>query len=455
MNNSTNGTTGVNWGLITPPSSPRKRSSLGYPFELDNGIPTPPASPRKSKSCILPRLSHPLFLTPPTSPIKSDGDLWTEPLPTLSIEKPPLIGRTLSVDGSDDRNTLTGTGEKDCSLSENTNLLAIDNLEDVQGLETNAPSPENRPKSPEHNRRRINFTKPDGTALPQVFGADDETATPLTQAPFARSFPFPHEERNALSPLPLRQFSSPLRPSQWVARGGTLSPPRTPSRRPDRFIPSRRPPNSTRESFHLTKSTDRLTAGERLTRQGILSPDPFSRQLRRSGRLNEELRTLRETHSIITGRAVLGRNGAALGLRRGSLTSNTRQISNGAVWNVGGSSVVSDTVVGVSNGRGGLLGSGTNAPLYTSMFLSRSDPEAELETHERRLALAFDVDQSSRVLGDTSPPNSPTSPGGTSSGYGSNSNFPTKHVWADSAWVKEGSTTRLSSIIIWSTLFHR
>jgi hypothetical protein len=54
--------------------------------------------------------------------------------------------------------------------------------------------------------------------------------------------------------------------------------------------------------------------------------------------------------------------------------------------------------MGISNGRGGILGSGTNAPLYKSMFLSRADPEAELEAYECRLALAFDVDQGDRVL---------------------------------------------------------
>ena len=136
--------------------------------------------------------------------------------------------------------------------------------------------------------------------------------------------------------------------------------------------------------------------------------DPFSRRLRRSGRLNDELRNLRETHSVMTGRANIHIRGTNPAVTRRS-SPETRQVSVGAVWNVGGPSAASDTVVGVSNGRGGLLGSGTNAPLYTSMFLSRSDPEAELEAYEQRLALALDVDQTDRVLEHSPAPCSPTS----------------------------------------------
>lgn len=244
-----------------------------------------------------------------------------------------------------------------------------------------------------------------------------------------------------LGRLPLRNSSSPLRPSQWVTRGGHLSPQRSDTRTPDRFISSRRPPNVTRESFELNKPAHRLTAEERITRSNTSSVDPFSRRLHRSGRLNDELQILQETHSGITERASLNRRGTNLSLRRSSFTPGNRQISAGAVWNVGGSSAVSDTVVGVSNGRGGMLGSGTNAPLYTSMFLSRSDPEAELEAYERRLALAFDVDQTDRILEHSISPNSPVV--GNSSIATSCPGSHTKHVWKDNAWAIDGVTSRL------------
>jgi hypothetical protein len=245
-----------------------------------------------------------------------------------------------------------------------------------------------------------------------------------------------------LSRLPVRFSSSPLRPSQWSTRGGFLSTPRPLSRTQDRFVTSRRPPNITRESFELNKPVSQLTTEERITRGASDSTDAFSRRLHRSGRMNEELRSLRETHSVLTSRSHMNRRDANLSIRRSSFNRGMRQVSNGAVWNVGGSSATSDTVIGVSDGRGGMLGTGTNAPLYTSVFLSRSDPEAELETYERRLALAFDVDQADRVLGHPStPPGSPTmvKPSETTFNTGS----PTKHVWKDSAWSREGALTRL------------
>lgn len=127
-----------------------------------------------------------------------------------------------------------------------------------------------------------------------------------------------------------------------------------------------------------------------------------------------------------------------MSLRRNSHTLGVRHVSPGTVWAVGGASAVSDTVVGVSNGRGGVLGSGTNAPLYTSMFLSRSDPEAELEAYERRLALAFDVDQADRVLNHTPDP-SPTK----SHNPGSSAKNQTRHVWRDNSWARDSPSTSL------------
>jgi hypothetical protein len=242
-----------------------------------------------------------------------------------------------------------------------------------------------------------------------------------------------------LGQLPIRHDSSPLRPSQWTARGGLLKFARHQTQMPDRFISSRRLPNIVRESFELNKPAERLTAEERRARNGASTTDPFGRRLHRSGRLNEELRGLRETHSVLTGRTSMNRRSPNPNLRRSSFTQGNRQISAGAVWNVGGSSAASDTVVAVSNGRGGMLGSGTNAPLYTSMFLCRSDPEAELEAYERRLALALDVNQTDRVLQHTTRVNDFLSASPSSQ----SSHEPrTKHVWRDSVWIKDGVAPR-------------
>lgn len=209
------------------------------------------------------------------------------------------------------------------------------------------------------------------------------------------------------------------------------------SHAPDRFIPPRRPPYITKQSFDLNKPEERLVAEAR-TAPGSYSPsDPFSRRLRRSYRLNEELRGLRETHAALTGRAQSTRGRTNSILRGRSIAVANRHISAGAVWTVGGSTAASDTVLAVSNGRGGLLGSGTNAPLYTSMFLSRSDPDAELEAYERRLALALDIDQVNRVLDHSIPSKDSAT---ASSGPRPSDPGRTAHVWRDNSWSREGTT---------------
>lgn len=254
----------------------------------------------------------------------------------------------------------------------------------------------------------------------------------------------PMPSPSVLARLPIRSASSPLRPSQWIARGGSLAGSRNLSHAPDRFIPPRRPPNIAKQSFDLNKPEERLTAEERALHVGTSAPDPFSRRLRRSVRMNEELRGLRETHAILTGRSNPSRQRTIPSLRRGTVPMGTRQISAGAVWNVGGSSAASNTVLGVSNGSGGLLGSGTNAPLYTSMFLSRSDPDAELEAYERRVALALDIDQINRVLDHSTS-------SGSSNAASSRSTHPlpgrTVHIWRDNSWTKDSSAPRWSNTI--------
>lgn len=137
--------------------------------------------------------------------------------------------------------------------------------------------------------------------------------------------------------------------------------------------------------------------------------------------MNEELRSLREAHAMLTGRMITTR-------RR--TDPRVRQISGGAIWNVGGSSAASDTVLAVSSGNGGLLGTGTNAPLYTSMFLNRSDPDAEREVYERRIALALSISQVNRVL-DYSRPTSTLA-----------STRRSGHIWRDSTWTRDDISKR-------------
>jgi hypothetical protein len=110
------------------------------------------------------------------------------------------------------------------------------------------------------------------------------------------------------------------------------------------------------------------------------------------------------------------------------------------VWTVGGFGASSvDHVHAVDDGRGGFTASGSNAPLYTANFFGNSDPVTDNNMHERRLALALDVDTSTRML-SPSPVRSPSASPDNSADYG----FSTSQrlVWKNSEWIKEGSTHR-------------
>ncbi|EUC38972.1 hypothetical protein COCCADRAFT_32020 [Bipolaris zeicola 26-R-13] len=242
---------------------------------------------------------------------------------------------------------------------------------------------------------------------------------------------------NKLRPFPSCYSSSPIRPSRSAAREGLLESTRySQTGTPDRFIAYCRPPAVARESFELNSPAERRKT-EQGTNRGIhTNAGAFSHRLRRSGRLNEELRGLRETHSVILGR--INANRRNIHFRRGSVPLAARQISTGAVWNVGGPSAVSDTVVAVSTGRGRMLGSGTNAPLYKSAFLSRADPEAELEAYTQRLALALDIDRTDRILQHSPLWTSRNSPESSAQSHG-------RHVWRDGAWIKENFSSLLDA----------
>lgn len=173
---------------------------------------------------------------------------------------------------------------------------------------------------------------------------------------------------------------------------------------PDRFIPVRRSPTAAMKNFHMNNPLDKLSSTEKLLHQRSASPDPFGPPPQnRTGQI-ERMATVRLSPRCIQGLRSLGPGGSGmLGLRQ--TDSNTiRQPSVGAVWNVGGgSAAVEGPTAGVSNGPGGLLSSGSNAPMYISRFLDGISSDQELEKHEGRLALALDVDQAGRILESSSP----------------------------------------------------
>lgn len=146
---------------------------------------------------------------------------------------------------------------------------------------------------------------------------------------------------------------------------------------PDRFVPFPLQENR----FRATKQPHQLSPSERLRRTDDTSevfcftpkrstPAPARQPSRSDGER---------------------RAGTVLGVN-----NLDRQVSNGAVWSVGG---IAPGGGGVDNGRGRRVSSGTNARLYTTSFSNaRPKSEEEQEKHEGRLALALKIDRVQRIL---------------------------------------------------------
>lgn len=168
---------------------------------------------------------------------------------------------------------------------------------------------------------------------------------------------------------------------------------------PDRFIPAREFNDPPSTPFRVNKSPHQLSPEEKLLRRRSPKADPFMpSRLRRSESVPKAQteRTLSPHYaphmvndsSVIGGHALTGPS------------DFLRQISSGAVWNVGGAGAAPDRPpMAIPDGTGGLLGSGTTAPMYTAKFLPPTTTTEEREKHESRLALALDIDPATRLLG--------------------------------------------------------
>lgn len=147
---------------------------------------------------------------------------------------------------------------------------------------------------------------------------------------------------------------------------------------PDRFVPLRVP---LQDRFRATKQVHELSPSERLHRTDEASSDVFCFTPKRSNPVSPRQASRSDGHER--------RLGTVIGL-----TSSDRQVSNGAVWSVGGLAPG-----GIDDGRGRRVSSGTNARLYTTSFSSiRPKSEEEQEKHEGRLAHALKINRVQRIL---------------------------------------------------------
>ncbi|KAL1973292.1 hypothetical protein VTN31DRAFT_5927 [Thermomyces dupontii] len=168
----------------------------------------------------------------------------------------------------------------------------------------------------------------------------------------------------------------------------------TPSR--DRFIPKRELTDSMVTTFRVSIHPELLTPMEKLHRQRDKRKDPFQGRRPRtviSGREYHNQQRILSTHPVphlLDHSALSDGDGIRIG---------TRQISAGAVWNVGGASAAQGTrLLGVPDGAGGFCKSGSMAPLHVALFFTRPSPSEEQDMNESRLTLALDIDQAQRLL---------------------------------------------------------
>ncbi|KFY24720.1 hypothetical protein V491_02045 [Pseudogymnoascus sp. VKM F-3775] len=222
-------------------------------------------------------------------------------------------------------------------------------------------------------------------------------------------------------------------------------------RSPDRFLASVDCQDSSVQKFRVNKDPQQLTASEKVIRDGSASLDAFS-PCRNFTTPNPPVAAMnrgtpttvrpggKTSYPIVKSRLIHSEP-STLMFRRDSTASNgERQISLGSVWAVGGLAPLS---VGISDGRGGLTGSGTNAPLYTTSFSSAvSKEEEDRERHEGRLAKALDLDRAQRIHDfvdhSISPPREDPQRGG-------HSEIGTKTTWKGTEWVTSGSQAILDA----------
>ena len=236
-----------------------------------------------------------------------------------------------------------------------------------------------------------------------------------------------------LSPLPIRR--RPIRNAPAQARHPVTKLQRSHTSS-DRFVAQRSIADDVTISFKIGKPMDKLSDAERIMRSQSAGPDPFSSYVPHIVPL-ARARTRSPNPNMLGERRISPNSIGVLGLQQYNNIS-LRQVSGGAVWHVGGPGAVTDPRIGVYSGRGGLLKSGTNAPLYGNLFTSRADAASVLDAHERRIALAASLDQSRRIVELSSEPDKKTT-----SATHCHISAAEDTVWRNNEWIREGNIKSL------------
>jgi hypothetical protein len=229
------------------------------------------------------------------------------------------------------------------------------------------------------------------------------------------------ENRDAASPTP----GSPERGRRGPPSQATFRSPIS----PDRFIPKREFGQHSSTSYRVNKYHYQLSPRERITRRRLPGEHPFLPAAHQShtftGQRRTPTRPLQSPH-----RPHLVADWAAL--TDAAPNEFQRRISAGAVWRVGGTAaVIGLPPAAISNDTRSVSGRGAGSQAFVARFLPKISRHDDLNNYESRLALALDIDPTTRVLGTCmahqEKPPSPASPD-----YERYSPF----VWKDSAWKK-------------------
>lgn len=239
--------------------------------------------------------------------------------------------------------------------------------------------------------------------------------------------------------LPFPLSPSHLEPTSYVQERKTRRPGRkhlcdtlrsTPGSTHDRFVPLRASIESAPANFRTSKSPYQLSTTERLLRTRPSTWDPFAPR---------RITSIPQPRNSIPSMSF--RNPWTV--RAGGPSDRHRAASAGAVWNVGGAAPQpTGPLSAVDNGRGGVFGSGTNAPIFFSNFFR---PETADQSHERfegRLASALDIDQANRMFDYSYPPVSRRKPSLASIPRGPSSPHT---VWQDGMWTSSRGECTIES----------
>lgn len=301
--------------------------------------------------------------------------------------------------------------------------------------------------SPDRGFRRVGGSYPS----PPASEYDDSTPSTGTQTTEdVDSSPFP------LTPVSLLIFSPTLATNDEgprTSRGrdtGAQAGYRSPSASPDRYISNRHSPQDASKTFRLSKPHQQLSDVERLLRHPSATPDPF-------GPLNNRrVREARINASANTDPRALQSRTRTIGTTNvqhppeDPLAIQNRQASAGAVWNIGGGSQVapSGPVRGISNGRGGFTSSGSNAPMFTAHFFDDDNLDQDNSQLESRLAIALDIDQTSRILDIVRIPGQTRS--ASTGSISTKRKYPfvePRTRWMNDQWIREGPQSRKSTLL--------